>query len=58
VTRYMGWVKRKLNDPNVKWIIIASGYDKKLEYALEYVQNVDVFTYEVDFKLKGFKGKI
>tara|TARA_B110000014_G_C19968671_1_gene501406 strand:+ start:121 stop:249 length:129 start_codon:yes stop_codon:yes gene_type:complete len=38
--------------------IIASGYDKKLEYALGYVQNVDVFTYEVDFKLKGFKGKI
>tara|TARA_Y100000816_G_scaffold291900_1_gene284880 strand:- start:1041 stop:1970 length:930 start_codon:yes stop_codon:yes gene_type:complete len=58
VTRYMGWVKRKLNDKDVKGIIIAGAYDKKLEYALEYVENVNVFIYEVDFKLTEFKGII
>ena len=58
VTRYMGWVRKSKNDENVKGIIIASGFDKKLEYALEVVDNVDVFIYEVDFRLKEFKGVI
>ena len=39
-------------------VIIASGFDKILEYALEVVDNVDVFIYEVDFRLKEFKGVI
>ena len=36
---YMGWVKRHLKDENVKGIIIAGRYDKKLDYALEYTPN-------------------
>lgn len=54
ITRYMGWVKKNLNTPNVKGVIIASGFDKKLEYALEVVNDIDVYIYEVDFRLKEF----
>ena len=56
VARYMGWVKDKLKDENVKGIIIAQAYDKKLEYALKMVNNVEVYIYEVDFRLKEFTG--
>jgi len=55
VTRYMGWIKKTKKDANVKGIIIAGEYDKKLEYALEAVPNVEVFLYQVDFKLSEFK---
>lgn len=51
VTRYMGWVKQKLEDQNVRGIIIASEYDQKLEYALQFVNEVDLLTYKIDFKL-------
>ncbi len=54
ITRYMGWVKKNLNTPNVRGVIIASGFDKKLEYALEVVNDIDVYIYEVDFRLKEF----
>ena len=54
--RYMGWVKRHLNDENVKGIIIAGKYDKKLDYALEYAPfDTDVFIYNVNFTLNEFK---
>lgn len=54
--RYMGWVKRHLNDDNVKGIIIAGKYDKKLDYALEYAPfDTDVFLYNVNFTLNEFK---
>jgi len=56
ITRYMGWIKKNKNDKNVMGIIIAAEFDKKLEYALGAVQNVEVFLYQVDFKLKEFKG--
>jgi hypothetical protein len=56
VTRYMGWVIDNLKDKGVKGIIIAAEYDKKLEYALKVVQNIQVFLYKVDFKLEEFKG--
>lgn len=56
LARYMGWIIEKKKDKNVKGIIIASSYDKKLEYALKVVNNVEVFLYEVDFKLREFKG--
>jgi RecB family endonuclease NucS len=58
LARYMGWISEKKNDKNVKGIIIASDYDKKLEYALKVVNNVEVFLYEVNFKLREFKGKV
>lgn len=56
VTRYMGWIKGNKGDQNVKGIIIAAEFDKKLEYALKAVPNVEVFLYKVDFKLAEFKG--
>ena len=56
LTRYMGWVKRHLKDDNVKGIIIAGKYDKKLDYALEYAPfDTEVFIYNVSFTLNEFK---
>lgn len=56
LTRYMGWVKRHLKDDNVKGIIIAGKYDKKLDYALVYAPfDTDVFIYNVSFTLNEFK---
>ena len=40
----------------MKGIIIAGEHDKTLEYALKVFPNVEVFLYEVDFKLEEFKG--
>lgn len=56
LTRYMGWIREKKKDNNVKGIIIAGQYDKKLEFALKMVPNTEVFLYEVTFKLNEFKG--
>ena len=56
LTRYMGWVMKNMNVENVKGIIIAGAFDKRLEYALAAVQNVEVFLYKVDFTLNEFKG--
>ena len=56
LTRYMGWIKRHLKDDNVKGIIIAGKYDKKLDYALEYAPfDTEVFIYNVSFTLNEFK---
>ena len=52
VARYMGWVEEKLNDPGVTGVIIAQGYDKKLEYALKRIKGVQVYVYELDFRLR------
>jgi len=54
LTRYMGWIIEKKADKNVKGIIIAAEFDKRLEYALKAVPNVEVFLYKVDFELKAF----
>jgi hypothetical protein len=54
VARYMGWVEEKLGDRNVKGIIIAKEYDRKLEYALKRVPGIEIFVYEVDFRLRPF----
>lgn len=56
LARYMGWIQENKKDKNVKGIIIASSYDKKLAYALKIMKNIEVFLYEVDFKLKAYKG--
>jgi len=52
LARYMGWVKKHKNDPNVQGIIVAGQFDKKLSYATTMVPNIDVFLYEVSFSLK------
>lgn len=56
LARYMGWIKDIKKDEGVKGIIIAGSYDKKLDYALKAMQNIEVFLYEVNFSLNEFKG--
>jgi Endonuclease NucS/MrcB-like, N-terminal domain len=55
IARYMGWIKEKLGDPNVRGIIVAGKYDEKLDYARKMVIGVDVFIYEVQFNLKEYE---
>jgi len=55
VLRYMGWVTENLQEKNVRGIIVAGTYDEKLYYAQNMIQAVDVFLYEVQFKLKEYK---
>ena len=54
--RYMGWIKVEKKDNNVRGVIIAGSFDKKLDYALKAVSGIEVFLYEIDFKLKDFKN--
>jgi Endonuclease NucS/MrcB-like, N-terminal domain len=54
IARYMGWIKEKLDDPNVRGIIVAGKYDEKLDYARKMIVGVDVFIYEVQFNLKEY----
>jgi hypothetical protein len=55
VLRYMGWVTENLKEKSVRGIIVAGKYDEKLYYAQNMIQAVDVFLYEVQFKLKEYK---
>lgn len=55
LARYMGWVKENKKDKGVKGVIISGQYDKKLDYAREMIPNIEVFIYQVDFKLSEFK---
>jgi len=52
LARYMGWIKNHKKDINVKGIIVAGQFDKKLSYAMTMVPNIEVFLYEVSFSLK------
>jgi hypothetical protein len=49
----MGWIKENKGG-NVKGIIVAGQYDKKLDFALKVMSDVEVFLYEVSFKLNKF----
>lgn len=55
VLRYMGWISENKKDKAVKGIIIAGKYDEKLYYAQQMMKNIDIFLYEVNFSLKGYK---
>lgn len=55
VTRYMGWIMEKKGDKNVRGIIISAEPDRRLEYALKMVPNVELFIYRVDFTLSPFR---
>ena len=55
ITRYMGWIEEKLGDENVKGIIVAGKYDEKLYYAQKRLKDIEVFLYEVNFKLIEYK---
>ena len=56
-TRYMGWIRENKKDEGVKAIIIAGTYDKRLNYALKMVPNIEVYLYELSFKLRDFSGE-
>ncbi|MGC8562325.1 MAG: hypothetical protein ACP5UZ_04915 [Thermoplasmata archaeon] len=51
----MGWIKEKKHDEGVRGIIVAGQFDKRLDYALKMIPNIEVFLYEVNFKLREFK---
>ena len=55
VLRYMGWISENKKDKAVKGIIIAGKYDEKLYYAQQMIKDIDIFLYEVNFSLKGYK---
>lgn len=54
VLRYMGWVKEKLctESQGVRGLIICREADKRLDYALQMVNNIDVKYYRIDFHLQ------
>ena len=52
IMRYMGWVSEKLENPGVRGIIVAGKFDRKLEFAQKLMPTIQVYLYEVDFKLK------
>ncbi|GAB4381669.1 MAG: hypothetical protein Kow00121_40760 [Elainellaceae cyanobacterium] len=50
--RYMGWIKQNLaQTSDVKGIIVAQSVDEKLRYAASIVPNVNLFEYELSFKV-------
>ncbi len=53
IQRYMGFVKEELASPNqtVKGVIIAFEDDIRVRRALSVTQNIEFFTYKLDFKL-------
>jgi len=53
LARYMGWIKEN-KGTRVKGVIIAGEYDKKLDFALKVMPEVEVFLYKVDFVLNKF----
>ncbi|MBT7706436.1 DUF1016 family protein [archaeon] len=56
IARYMGWIQENKGE-SVKGVIIAGEYDRRLDYALKMIPNVEVFLYKVNFKLNEFSKK-
>lgn len=54
ILRYMGWVKEKLctDGQLVKGLIICQVRDKRLDYALSVLSNIDIRYYSVSFSLR------
>ena len=52
--RYMGYVKEELAEENqeVRGIIIGFEDDKKIQRALSVTQNIELYTYKVNFQLE------
>ena len=44
-----------LDNPSVSGVIVVGKYDEKLYYAQKVVKNVEVFLYEVNFRLNEYK---
>jgi len=53
IQRYMGYVKDELAEPSqsVRGVIIAFKDDNKIQRVLSVVNNIDFYTYKIDFKL-------
>ena len=51
----MGWIKEKNENKKVKGVIVAGNFDEGLYYAQLTQNNIDVYLYELDIKLKEFK---
>ena len=52
ILRYMGWVKRKIaNSKQTYGVIVAKRVDKKLRYAINVTENIELFEYELDFRI-------
>jgi len=52
ILRYMSWIKKNLaQEKGVKGSIIVLETDNKLKYSLMNQQNIDLYTYKVDFHL-------
>ena len=51
--RYMGFVKNELaeENQNVRGMIIAHDEDHKIKHALSMTQNIEFYTYKIDFHL-------
>ena len=47
----MRWIKTNLGDEKVKGFIVTGKYDQKLDYAQQMVEGLEVFLYELNFKL-------
>lgn len=54
IQRYMGYVKEELAEPNqtVRGAIIAFEDDVRIHRALSVAQNIEFFTYKIQFKLE------
>ncbi len=57
IQRYMGYVKDELAEKNqeIKGVIIAFEDDIKIRRALSVANNIDFYTYKIDFKLEKNK---
>jgi len=57
ILRYIGWVEENIakSHQKVRGIIITREADNVLRYAVKGLPNVDVLTYQVDFKLSTFR---
>jgi len=54
VTRYMGWVQQTIGkDKEVNGVIVAKEISNGLRYAVSVVPNVNLFEYEVAFRLRS-----
>jgi RecB family endonuclease NucS len=49
VSRYMGWVKKNIavSGQNVYGIICVSNATEKLKYAVEAIQNISLYSYNL-----------
>lgn len=55
IQRYMGFVKEELLEPGqtVRGVIIGLDDDKRIQRALSVAENIDFYTYQVNFKLES-----